>query len=132
MGEAKLVDRYQIYVGLNNKDVLKQLRSTEQFCDIAKLVCRSYAGAYSMNVIQGGYIHENGDFTEENTIVLTLIDVAKEQVDEIAADLCTFFQQESVMVNKDVISTYMVQCPLPDAYTILNRRDPQQPAAETP
>ena len=120
MDGVRTVDRYQIYVGLNDKDILKQMFSTEQFCRIAKLVCRNYAGAYSMNVIQGGYIHENGDFTEENTIVLTLIDVTKEQVDEIAKDLCAFFRQESVMVNKDVISSYMVHSPLPDAYTINN------------
>ena len=123
MNEMQTLDRYQIYVGLNDKDMLKQLFSTDQFCRIAKLVCRNYAGAYSMNVIQGGYIHENGDFTEENTIVLTLIDISKDQVDEIAADLCAFFRQESVMVNKDVISSYMVQCPLPDAYTIQNNQE---------
>ena len=120
MDEIKTLDRYQIYVGLNDKDVLKQLFSTEQFCRIAKLVCRNYVGAYSMNVIQGGYIHQNGDFTEENTIVLTLVDVSKEQVDEIAKDLCTFFRQESVMVNKDVISSYMIHSPLGDTYTIKN------------
>ena len=114
MCDIKTVDRYQIYVGLNDKDILEQRFDTEQLCRVAKHVCRNYAGAYSMNVINGGYMHENGAFTEENTIVLTLIDVTKEHVDEIAADLCAFFSQESVLVTKDVISSYMVRCPLPN------------------
>ena len=122
MDEIKTVDRYQIYVGLNDKDALTQRFDTEMLCRIAKLVCHNYAGAYSMNLINGGYVHDNGAFTEENTIVLTLIDVTKEHVDEIAMDLCTFFRQESVMVTKDVVSSYMVRCPLPDVYTIQKNR----------
>ena len=118
MSGITTLDRYQIYVGLNDKDELKQLFSTDQFCRVAKVVCRNYVGAYSMNVIQGGYIHENGDFTEENTIVLTLVDITKEQADEIAKDLCAFFRQESVMVTKDVVSGYMIYNPLSETYSI--------------
>ena len=57
---------------------------------------------------EGGYIHENGDYTQETTLVLTLIDTDKKIVDEIAKDLCLFFHQESVLITTGIVRTYYV------------------------
>ena len=46
----------------------------------------------------GGYFHEDGRYTEENTLMLTLMDLPEQVTEEIAKDLCAFFNQESVMV----------------------------------
>ena len=53
-------------------------------------------------------MHENGNYTEEQTLVLSFIDVDKEIIDEIARDLCTFFHQESVLITEDRVRTYYV------------------------
>ena len=57
---------------------------------------------------EGGYIHENGEYTKETTLVLTLIDVRKSTVNEIAKDLCSFFHQESVLITENLVRTYYV------------------------
>ena len=57
-----------------------------------------YEVAFSFHVINGGYIHHDGSYTDENTLELTLLNVTEEKVMEIARDLCAFFRQESVMV----------------------------------
>ncbi len=59
--------------------------------------------AFSMNIQVGGYFHEDGEYAEENTLVLNLIDADRNIVQEIAKDLCTFFHQESVLVTENVI-----------------------------
>ncbi len=88
-----------IYVGLNDKDTGVQAFSTEKYLSILKGVCRSYEVAFSVHPINGGYFHADGRYTEENTLVLTLMDIDETTVMEIAKDLCAFFHQESVMVT---------------------------------
>ena len=98
----------KIYVGLNDRIEKKQLLETEKYISVLKNVCRSYNTPFSFGVDEGGYIHENGDYTQETTLVLTLIDTDKKIVDERAKDLCLFFHQESVLITTGIVRTYYV------------------------
>jgi len=97
-----------IYVGLNDSETGVQKFSTEKYLSILKNVCKSYRVAFSVQVINGGYFHEDGRYTEENTLTLTLMEVPEETVTEIAKDLCAFFNQESVMVTSSPSSVVFV------------------------
>lgn len=94
----------RIYVGLNDTDTREQKYETEKYVGILKHVCRSYHVAFSMDIEEGGYFHEDGEYTEEVSLVLILIDADRDIVREIAKDLCTFFHQESVLVTENQIS----------------------------
>ena len=98
-----------IYVGLNDAETGEQRFGTEKYLSILKNVCRSYGVAFSVQRINGGYFHEDGRYTEENTLCLTLLDVPAETVTEIAKDLCAFFHQESVMVTSSPCSVVFVK-----------------------
>lgn len=98
----------KIYVGLNDSESRKQKYDTEIYVDLLKKVCISYKVPFSFNVEQGGYIHEDGGYTEESTIVISMVDVKKELVNEIARDLCVLFNQESVMITDDRVRAYFV------------------------
>ncbi len=100
---------FKIYVGLNDSTTKTQLFETEKYISILKKVCYAYHTPFSFNLENGGYFHENGEFTKENTLVLTLVDQTKETVKEIAQDLCAFFNQESVMVTELPARTYFVK-----------------------
>lgn len=97
-----------IYIGLNDQDTKIQKFETSKYISILKNVCISYKVPFSLNVIDGGYIHENGEYTSEKTLVLSLIGIEKNTVEEIAKDLCTFFHQESVMIIVDRIRMYSI------------------------
>ena len=99
----------RIYVGLNDAETGVQKFDTGKYLGILKNVCRNYRVAFSVNTISGGYFHEDGRYTEENTLVLMLMDVPEEVTTEIARDLCAFFHQESVMVTTSPCSTVFVQ-----------------------
>ncbi len=88
-----------IYVGLNDSESRQQKFDTEKYISLLENVCQSYHVAFSMNTITGGYFHDDGTYVEENTLVLTMLNVKDETVQEIARDLCMFFHQESVMVT---------------------------------
>ena len=99
----------KIYIGLNDAETLTQIHATEKYIGILKNVCRSYQVPFSFSTVEGGYIHEDGNYTQENTLVISLIDVDKEIIDEIAKDLCVFFHQESVMITEGSIRTYFIK-----------------------
>lgn len=89
----------QVYIGLNDANTKKQERETESYLEILKKACADHGVPFSFDVINGGYIHDDGEFTEENTVILTFIDVDQEAIDEIARDLCRLFNQESVLIT---------------------------------
>ena len=98
----------KIYVGLNDSVTKTQIFETEKYISILRNVCFAYHTPFSFDVEEGGYIHENGEYTRETSLILSLIDVNKKTVNEIAKDLCVFFHQESVMITEDRIRTYFI------------------------
>lgn len=98
----------KIYVGLNDSVTKTQVFDTGTYVNILKTVCCAYKTAFSFDLIEGGYIHENGEYTREKTLVLDLIDVDRDVVNEIAKDLCAFFHQESVMITEGEVRTFFI------------------------
>jgi len=103
------VTETRIYVGLNDSVTKMQLFETEKYISILKDVCCAYHTPFSFDVEEGGYIHENGEYTKETTLVLTLIGTDNTVVNEIAKDLCAFFHQESVLITENNIRSYFIQ-----------------------
>ena len=101
----------RIYVGLNDSKTLKQEHETSQYISVLKNVCKSYHIPFSFYLSQGGYLHEDGRYTEELTLVISLIDASRDTVNEIAQDLGAFFHQESVLITEDKVRAYYVSRP---------------------
>lgn len=98
----------KIYVGLNDGETLNQKYETSRYIDLLKKVCYSYHTAFSVSISNGGYFHESGAYTDETSLILSLIDVSEDTVKEIARDLCAFFNQESVLVTRGEINAYFI------------------------
>ena len=98
----------RIYIGLNDSVTKRQEHDTGLYVSILKDVCRSYHVSFSFSVAQGGYIHESGEYTQETSLVLSLIDTDSKTVSEIAKDLCVFFHQESVLITENEIKAYYI------------------------
>ena len=109
MNNKRIVTRYNIYIGLNDMDEYEQKFDTETYMRIAKYAAHIYAGGFTISKTTGGFVHENGVFVEENSIVISLFDANETQVEELATNLCTFFKQESVLVTKENVEMYEVQ-----------------------
>lgn len=89
----------RIYVGLRDRESHEQMFDTEKYKSILKNVCKNYQAPFSLQVIEGGYFHDDGSWVDESTLLITLIDTPQKKVYEIARDVCTFFHQESVMIT---------------------------------
>ena len=98
----------RIYIGLNDSITRTQLFETEKYMSILRNVCLSYKTPFSFEVVEGGYIHTDGEFVRETSLVLILIDADKNVVEDIARDLCAFFHQESVLITEDHVRMYYI------------------------
>jgi hypothetical protein len=93
----------RIYVGLNDAETREQKYENETYVDSLKDVCRSHHIAFSLDIEEGGYYHEDGEYTEETSLVLVLLDTEQSITHSIAKDLCKRFHQESVLITEDPI-----------------------------
>ena len=107
--EKALMIETRLYVGLNDAETKQQLFETEQYTAQLKQLCSAYHVPFSVGIEEGGYYHENGEYVEEKTLVLTLIGVGKETILKIAKGLQTMFHQESILVTEEPVKgTYIV------------------------
>ncbi len=107
MGMLNMIEA-KIYIGLNDLTTNTQLFENEKYIRVLRNVCYSYKVPFSFNVQEGGYIYESGEYARETSLVLTLIDVERAVVNDIAKDLCAFFHQESVLITESQIQAYFV------------------------
>lgn len=99
----------KIYIGLNDPVANTQLFENEKYIKVLRNVCYSYKVPFSFSIQEGGYIYENGEYAKETTLVLTLIDVEKAVVNDIAGDLCALFRQESVLITEGTVRAYYIR-----------------------
>ena len=93
----------KLYIGLNDADTKVQEHETAAYIKVLKDVCINFDVPFSFDVIRGGYIHDDGEYTEESTIELTFIGVEKDSVDGIAQELRKAFNQESVLITSNLV-----------------------------
>ena len=98
----------RVYIGLNDTERREQLYETETYLDTLKDICRSCQVAFTVDVEEGGYYHEDGEYTEETSLVLVMINAGRDIVKKIAQDLRTLFHQESVLVTEHSIGGYFI------------------------
>lgn len=98
----------RIYVGLCDRDSHEQLYDTEMYKEALKEICKNHHAAFSLQVIEGGYFHNDGSWVDENTLLITLIGTPQMVVYKIAKEVCTAFHQESVMITSNAVVRFNV------------------------
>jgi hypothetical protein len=98
-----------IYIGFNDSETGIQKFDSDKYASILKNICRNYKIGFSVQKLSGGYFFDDGRYTEENGLMLRLIDVPEQTVTELAKDICVFFNQESVMVTTTPTSVVFIK-----------------------
>ena len=98
----------RIYVGLCDRDSHEQIHDTETYKEALKNICRNHRSPFSLQVIEGGYFHNDGSWVDENTLLITLIGTPQMVVYKIAKEVCTAFHQESVMITGNSVLRFNV------------------------
>lgn len=102
------IETYRIYIGMNDKDELQQLCSTEDFINIVKGICEDYRIAFSMNEQVGGYMMANGAFITERSLVLSISGFNELQILQLVETLKVVLNQETILVTMERPEVFIV------------------------
>ena len=92
------LEKFTLYVGLNDKDTKKQVIKTE---DAMKLVSK-VVGDNTTQIVHGHYTHENGEQVDETTLKVELLFKQESDIRLYCQNLKRLLNQESIAVNKEI------------------------------
>ena len=102
------MEKYTLYLGLNDKDKKVQIIGTLEAYKIATNILMQYTDGATIFEANGIYKHENGEFVVEKTLRIELLFVAEKQVQDIVKQLKVVFNQESVAVQKETVNSQLM------------------------
>ena len=101
------MDKYILYVGLNDKDTKTQKIDTLSAYNLTNNILLNYVEGARITQAKGIYKHNNGNIVIENTLVIELLFTDKTTVETIAKELKMALNQESIAIQKQTIESYL-------------------------
>lgn len=93
--------KYQLYLGLNDKDTkLQRIDTIEAYKMVENILLNNDITGYTIYQARGVFKHDDNTITQENTLVIEMIFVDEDLVDELIYMLKATFNQESIMKTK--------------------------------
>ena len=94
--------KYNIYIGLNDKDSKKQEVSTRRAKqEVIKILNNNNITGLTMYEVTGVFKHEDGTITFEKSLKVELLEVKKEDVLRSIEELKKALNQESILLEKE-------------------------------
>ena len=101
------MEKWTLYLGLNDKDSKVQKISTlEAYKVVSNLIATNFEGGTIFEA-KGIYKHDNGVIVTENTLRIELLFAEETRVRELVDTLKVVFNQESIAVQKEVITSQL-------------------------
>lgn len=97
-------EKFEIYLGLNDKDTKKQEVTTLDAYKICVNICKEC----SISEMTGFYTHNNGEVVVEKSLKIEIFGKNGQEVKTLAEQLRVTFNQESVIVNKILTQTEFI------------------------
>lgn len=91
-----MTTKFEIYLGLIDKDTKQQEITTDNAYKICTNICKNC----SIQKFMGSYINDNIKVIQEKSFKIELLDKTDDEIRDIAQQLKTTFNQEGVIVNK--------------------------------
>ena len=101
------MDKYILYVGLNDKDTKTQKIDTLSAYNLTNNILLNYVEGATVTQSKGIYKHNNGNVVIENTLIIELLFTDKATVETIAKELKMALNQESIAIQKQTIESYL-------------------------
>ena len=97
-----MIIKYNIYIGLNDKDSKKQEVSTRKAKEeVIKILNNNNITGLTMYEVTGVFKHDTGEVVFEKSLKVELLEVKKEDVLRSIEELKTALNQESIMLEEE-------------------------------
>lgn len=100
--------KFTLYLGLNDKDTKLQKISTIEAYKICNNILLNYTEGATIFEANGIYKHNNGEIVIEKTLRIELLFIDEKIVTAIVNDLKKAFNQESIIVQTDLIESKLI------------------------
>lgn len=100
--------KYTLYIGLNDKDTLKQKIDTEEAVNIVSNVFCGYSDGCTIYRATGYYKNEAGEDTIENTLKVEVFDIAEDKLHMACRVLKLMLNQESIVKQTEVVNSEFI------------------------
>ena len=104
-GNAFADTQYVLYLGTNDKDTNKPVFTSEEARQILREILLDRFGGYTIQEAYGGWIDGGGEQCQEYTLMIYLSDAALEDVHAVADELITTFNQSTIMIKAEDVTT---------------------------
>ena len=101
------MDKYILYVGLNDKDTKTQKIDTLSAYNLTNNILLNYVEGATVTQSKGIYKHNNGKVVIENTLIIELLFTDKTTVETISKERKMALNQESIAIQKQTIESYL-------------------------
>ena len=101
------MEKFILYVGLNDKDTKTQKIDTLSAYNLANNILLNYVEGATVTQSKGIYKHQNGNVVIENTLIIELLFTDTNTVEAIAKELKIALNQESIAIQKFNIESYL-------------------------
>lgn len=102
------MEKYTLYLGLNDKDTKQQMISTLEAYKIVSNILASDFGGGTIFEAQGIYKHDNGTIVFEKTLRIEILFAEFEQIKKLVSELKKIFNQESIAVQREIINSELM------------------------
>ena len=94
------MNKFNIYVGLNDKDLLKQIIDTKKAKNMVySTLLKNDIKAYTIYNVNGVFTNEKGKITKEKTLKIEILDTEMESILKAIKEMKLTLNQESILLE---------------------------------
>ena len=99
--------KYEIFVGLKDKDSYEEIFSVNKFKEILAEICTEKQITFSLLTQLGGYTHNKG-YTTETSLRVIIIGINEEELVQLSVRLKEMINTDTVLITKtDIEYSFM-------------------------
>ena len=99
--------KYEIFVGLKDKDSYEEIFSVNKFKEILAEICIEKQISFSLLTQLGGYTHNKG-YTTETSLRVIIIGINEEELVQLSVRLKEMINTDTVLITKtDIEYSFM-------------------------
>lgn len=108
MQTINAIQKFTIYLGLNDKETKQQKISTlEAYKIVSGMISRAFDGGTIFEA-DGIYKHESGSIVIEKTLRIEILFAERKEILQFCQQLKEVFNQESVALQQEVINSELI------------------------
>ena len=94
--------KYNVYIGLNDKDTLNQIiDTTKARKEVYNILLKNNIKAYTIYLVNGVFTNDKNEITKEKTLKLEVLDIKKEDILKSIKEFKKVLNQESILLEEE-------------------------------